>query len=511
MVVLSAAVTTKNGKALLSRQFVELSKVRIEGLLAAFPKLMGTEKQHTFVETENIRYVYQPMENLYILLITNKASNIMEDLETLHLLAKIVPEFCRVLDEKEVLKHAFDLIFAFDEAIAMGYKERVNLQQIKHFLAMESNDELRAKQEQKTKEILAKKAAEKKRKELAKMKLEQKRGGYSDSGSGGYSGSSSSSSGQYARSNYIAEPVVETKREAPKSAVPSFSKGMQLGKGKGTKASDYSKVLQEENVPDVPSPSVSSNQQHQQQQQHDIPPGSKVHTSIQEKIVLVAENDGGLKNMEVKGELALTVNDPNCTRIKVHISQGQNEGFQFKTHPNMNKTAFSTDNTLALKDPGKAYPTVTPTSILKWRYVAKDDKEIPLTINVWPSTSGSETTVPVEFEKHCNFDLHDVDIIIPIPAGTPVVGEVTGSTEFESRKGLLHWRVPLIDSSSNTGSMEFTVPAANASSFFPVHVSFRSNTTFCALQVVAVSEEGSNSNVEFTQDTSLTVEQYDIE
>jgi hypothetical protein len=53
------------------------------------------------------------------------------------------------LEEKEVLKHAFDLIFAFDEAIAMGYKERVNLQQIKHFLAMESNDEIRAKQEQK--------------------------------------------------------------------------------------------------------------------------------------------------------------------------------------------------------------------------------------------------------------------------------------------------------------------------------------------------------------------------
>lgn len=48
--------------ALVSRQFVDMSRIRIEGLLAAFPKLVGSGKQHTYVETENVRYLYQPVE-----------------------------------------------------------------------------------------------------------------------------------------------------------------------------------------------------------------------------------------------------------------------------------------------------------------------------------------------------------------------------------------------------------------------------------------------------------------
>ena len=90
-----------------------------QGLLAAFPKLLGSDnKQHTYVETESVRYLYQPMENLYLLLITNRASNVVEDLETLRLLSKVVPDIAgavNTLTEERISEKCFDLIFAFDE------------------------------------------------------------------------------------------------------------------------------------------------------------------------------------------------------------------------------------------------------------------------------------------------------------------------------------------------------------------------------------------------------------
>ncbi|KAL6514407.1 hypothetical protein OROHE_019015 [Orobanche hederae] len=70
-----------------------MSRIRIEGYLAAFPKLVGIGNQHTYIETDSVRYVYQPIESLYLLLVTNKQSNILEDLETLRLLAKLVSFF----------------------------------------------------------------------------------------------------------------------------------------------------------------------------------------------------------------------------------------------------------------------------------------------------------------------------------------------------------------------------------------------------------------------------------
>ncbi len=118
-----------------------MTRTRIESLLASFPKLIPTNIQHTSVETAEVRYVYQPLEDLYIVLITNKSSNILQDIDTLHLFARVVSDLCRSADEKEILKHAFELLGAFDEIVSMGYRENVNLMQVRGVLEMESHEE----------------------------------------------------------------------------------------------------------------------------------------------------------------------------------------------------------------------------------------------------------------------------------------------------------------------------------------------------------------------------------
>ena len=75
------------------------------------------------------------------MLITNKASNILQDIETLHLLARIVSDQCRSAEQKEISRKAFELLGAFDEVVSLGYREQLNLTQVRNVLEMESHEE----------------------------------------------------------------------------------------------------------------------------------------------------------------------------------------------------------------------------------------------------------------------------------------------------------------------------------------------------------------------------------
>ena len=146
-------------------------------------------------------------------------------------------------------------------------------------------------------------------------------------------------------------------------------------------------------------------------------PMEGVSLQIEEKIHCMMKKDGGLEQMELQGTMMLEIRGgEEDAFIRVGVATGPNEGFQFKTHPNIDKALHASQGVLGLKDPNRPFPTGSPLGVLKWRYSTRDESKVPLSINCWPSVSGGESFVSIEYEATEDFDLHNVVISIPLPA-----------------------------------------------------------------------------------------------
>jgi len=118
---------------------------------------------------------------------------------------------------------------------------------------------------------------------------------------------------------------------APKAPVTK-ARGMQLGRKQNN--TDLFESLRSE---------VEAAPVAQQQQQHHAPaqpsysapaepafPMENVHVHIEEKITMVANRDGGLESMEVKGDLTLRVSDPALSKISLALRHSDDSNIQFK-------------------------------------------------------------------------------------------------------------------------------------------------------------------------------------
>ncbi|KAE9452750.1 hypothetical protein C3L33_15347, partial [Rhododendron williamsianum] len=499
--------------ALVSRQFVDMSRIRIEGLLAAFPKLVGTGKQHTYVETENVRYVYQPIDLLYLLLVTNKQSNILEDLDTLRLLSKLVPEYCGSLDEEGICKTAFELIFAFDEVISLGHRENVTGAQVKQYCEMESHEERLHKLVMQSKINETKDVMKRKANEIDKSKIEKNR---VDSGFGSEMSISSSGTGFGSGSGFglstdVDSSFSKSKGRAPSSATaPPKGLGMQLGKSQ--RANQFLESLKAEGeviLEDV-RPSAGSSRSAAP------PPTDPITLSVEEKLNVTLKRDGGVSNFDVRGTLSLQIlnQEDGFIQVQDFIHWDQRLTCHEVALP-MWCPCVPVPAGVCLKDPNRPFPTGQAgdgVGLLRWRMQSVDESVVPLTINCWPSVSGNETYVSIEYEASATFDLQNVVISVPLPAlrEAPNVRQVDGEWRYDSRNSILEWSILLIDNSNRSGSMEFVVPPADSSVFFPISVRFTAANTFSDLKVMTVLPLKGGPSPKFAQRTILSTENYQV-
>ena len=143
----------------------------------------------------------------------------------------------------QVAAAAFDLLFAFDEVISLGFKDNVTVAQVKQNTEMESHEEKLHKMIIQSKINETKDLMKKKAQEIEKTKHDAAKGGMAALGGGGgpsrmgavsYGGGAGprdESSGAFARPEPTSSLSFSKGAEAPRGP----KKGMVLGKAKGAK------------------------------------------------------------------------------------------------------------------------------------------------------------------------------------------------------------------------------------------------------------------------------------
>lgn len=78
-----------------------------------------------------------------------------------------------------------------------------------------------------------------------------------------------------------------------------------------------------------------------------------------------------------------------------------------------------------------SWSTGSELGVLKWRFQSRDESLVPLAINCWPSASGSESYVNIEYESGVDYDLQNVVIAIPLPhmSHAPTVNQASGKLQ----------------------------------------------------------------------------------
>ncbi|CCK70049.1 coatomer subunit delta KNAG_0D03000 [Huiozyma naganishii CBS 8797] len=562
MVVLAASITTLGGKALLSRQFKDLSRDRVLELLSNFSNLAlassGTD--HTYVEDEHVRFVYKPLDDYYIVLVTNRQSNIIRDLATLNLFAETVGVYVSGVPEDGVFDNAFEILSAFDEIVVMGHKEQLSQTQVNTYLAMESHEERIQEIIERNKELEATEERKRRAKEIARREQDRKSsafggpGGMDYPGAGGmgpgsrfnassdpnvtnalnsyYSHASPAAQQSYLHQQAEAGPMVAAAPSMGNTSAPRS--GMKLASTRRTPGG-------------MDSQRISQQQQQQQQQERAVPAhiaalraepkpeNNGILICIKETVRAQFTREGDIQSSELKGNLELRINNEQLAHSSIKLTPEtpfQDRSYRFETHPNVDKQLFSQQGVIALRDQKKAFPHNDQSrGMLRWRKTANaDDRSLaPLAVTTWVSPSDDvQGAFDVNIEFEINADAYQgtslEDLYFCIPTFPPS-GEITLRDESESQTSIVSiddeqgiiLKVDSIEQGTQ-GSINFVVEADSEDSLFPLSVSFKhtemynnAGKSLIGVAVDTVTEaQDAEAQLPFDVITSIRSDEYDV-
>jgi precorrin-3B methylase len=91
----SIVICNKNAKILLARQFVKMNFMELNELVVQFTRNIESSKESTHIETDTDLYVFIPIDTLYLVIISNRNTNIIESIEIIKLVFRHIQDICK--------------------------------------------------------------------------------------------------------------------------------------------------------------------------------------------------------------------------------------------------------------------------------------------------------------------------------------------------------------------------------------------------------------------------------
>lgn len=418
-----------------------------------------------------------------------------------------IPEYCSSDNEDEIQAKVFDLIFAFDEVVALGYRENISLSQIRTFTNMDSQEEKAFNEIRQAQERAAIEKMRQKTKELKKQRTKRMN----------FHGLFPNEVTKVAADLHVPLSTTLTLSEKGSlktkpsihSTVPSGSKALVLGRAGNTIEQIFTQLeIEEASGNFTIEPTYAALEF--QKTTSDVS-RFPVHVDLIEELDAVISRSGGIKG-EVSGKVSMRINGKQFLPISIQMTCESERATQFQVHPNLDKDQWMEKRLLTLKSVQKPFLVNHYVSILKWKVLLENEYALPFLVNCWPDENAEGCLISLEYTLQADdMTLTNVSITIPLPKATiPLVLECEGSYELSKSKTHLIWNLALIDISNKTGVLEFSTDKGHSNDFFPVRLNFSSPNLLSKMAVKSIQHMESQKNVQYSTKTKLFTENFTI-
>ena len=175
MVALSVVICSKSAKIIFARQFIRMTRMELEEHIVQFSRNIDSYKEITHFESDKVRFIFIPIDSYFLILITSKNSNIIEDTEILKLIYRLIQDLCQgQINYDSIIENSYEIMLGIDDIACLGYRNGINIAQVKQFLQMESLEEKEFKRKKLEQERRVQRELYEKSKEFDRLKREKK-------------------------------------------------------------------------------------------------------------------------------------------------------------------------------------------------------------------------------------------------------------------------------------------------------------------------------------------------